>query len=74
MQAQYKSESQKRLQEWMTERKLNITECSLLIGISRSNLSRLLSGISKPMLETAFHIEKITHGYVKAKLWLKISR
>ena len=63
--------AQKKLIEWMEDRKLSIHAFLLQAKISYANGWNICKGYSRPGLELAIRIEHLTDGFVDASNWLE---
>jgi len=59
--------------EWMKSKKLTQTDFSQILKTSRTHISRWLNGKTKPNIDSAAKIEKVTKGYVPVISWSQLS-
>lgn len=55
------------LREYLFSSKITAKDFALKAGISKSYLSRLLNGATRPSKQMSSHIEKVTNGDVRAE-------
>lgn len=54
------------LKEWLFKNEITVTDCASKLGISREQLSGIISGRVNASPKTAMKIEKFTNGKVTA--------
>lgn len=59
------------LTEYRAENGINQRAFSEMVGVHKSIISKIESGVAKPGLDLAARIERATDGQVKAISWLK---
>jgi transcriptional regulator with XRE-family HTH domain len=57
---------------WMDSQRLTRDAVAARLGIQRTYLDKLCRAESRPSLELAFEIEKLTRGSVPASDWLSV--
>jgi transcriptional regulator with XRE-family HTH domain len=60
------------LSRWMDAQSLTRDEVAARLDVRRTYLDKLCRGESRPSLELAFEIEKLTRGSVPASDWLTV--
>ncbi|MGR3498221.1 MAG: helix-turn-helix transcriptional regulator [Limimaricola soesokkakensis] len=63
--------SSNRLSEYLTENGTSQRAFADKIGVSPSYLNELVKNLKQPRLDLAFEIERVTHGAVPARSWVK---
>lgn len=61
------------LKEYLANSTMTDAEFGALVGVSQSQVSRIKNDASKPSLEVAVAIEKVTNGEVPAKSFVEKS-
>jgi len=64
--------SETKLSKWIDSKKLSRDDVAATLGIGRTYLDKLCRAISRPSLELAVEIEKVTQGAVPASDWLQV--
>jgi DNA-binding XRE family transcriptional regulator len=65
-------EKRNKLAVWIEEHGWTRQQLANELGILRSSVDRLCTGMRRPSLETAIQIEDLTKGAVPARYWLEI--
>jgi transcriptional regulator with XRE-family HTH domain len=63
---------QSKLASWIDSEKLIRDDVAARLGVTRPYLDKLCRGASRPSLELALAIEKLTAGKIAASEWLKV--
>jgi DNA-binding XRE family transcriptional regulator len=63
---------QTKLSSWIDEKGLTRDVVAARLGIGRTYLDKLCRGASRPSLELALQIERLTSGAVVASEWLSV--
>jgi len=62
-----------KLSRWIDAQGLLRDKVAVQLGIGRTYLDKLCRGKSRPSLELAVEIEKLTRGAIPASDWLKVA-
>ena len=60
----------KKLREYIDSNSMTMADFGQRVGVSQSQVSRLLSGGAKPSLETIRQIKRVTNGEITADDWI----
>ncbi len=63
---------QTKLGAWIDAQKLSRDQVASRLGVARSYLDKLCRAESRPSLELACEIEKLTKGEIAASEWLRV--
>jgi transcriptional regulator with XRE-family HTH domain len=64
--------TQTQLSKWIDAQDLTRDQVATKLGVGRTYLDKLCRGASRPSLELAVEIERLTHGAIAASEWLRI--
>lgn len=65
-------QTETKLSRWIDGQRLTRDQIATRLGIGRTYLDKLCRAQSRPSLDLAFRIEKLTRGAVPATDWLQV--